>query len=317
MIYLGYSGPDDRDVNKGQPVSYLENPVWVEPGKLYTTTVTYLDGQYFSGIFEVNFESNSFEYQSYSTFNFPHCIGSLRLDSQNDRLLITYSADGAQKAARIILSDERTIIDEELVGENWSPQSIASWPGKEGIIFYGTNPETGISGFYWRYADSTQAIADSLLYAINLESSTENQFSLSHDGSLMFMGLCSGRGPHAITRYLKLNLESSDNDPIVIAERKGEFISLSAHPKNRELLLISYFSYEGTSTGGHIEILNFNTQESKDLDVRTHKSLCRFIYNGDFSFSPSGDNFVFSAGAFTGEGDVYPFELWIYNNVID
>jgi len=194
---------------------------------------------------------------------------------------------------------------------------VTHWPGKPGMVFYGRHPQTSVRGFYWRYPDENGLTVDSLLFSITVGAHIARGSSISSDGATLFFGTESGNPFAPQTQFMMLDISRPGQKPIVLVEREGGYRATSPNPVDPKLLLINYdFSGDATEPPqSHIELLNTETSESVDLDVRTHIFLSQFTTNEYPAWSPDGKHFVFSAGAFDGEGGRYSLDLWIYQNI--
>lgn len=205
-----------------------------------------------------------------------------------------------------------------MADNSWNVEGITVWHKEEGFIFYGCNPQTGISGFYSLLKDSNNDYQTKLIYSIDDPGLDRTNFITTYDGENLLFGLNEGElNFYGTIQLLKLSLTETTAMPEVIFERKGGYIYVAQNPINQESFLINYFFGGDASMApqGHIELFNITTLQNIDLNVRTHKSLSRFIINEHPSWSPDGKHFAFSAGAFDGEGGIYHLELWIYENV--
>jgi len=317
VLYIGNVDPGNHLPNQGEPLGYVQLPVWVNSSKLYVYTSELKNEVVRRGLFEIEIDENTKAFKNYTVFEFPHYIRSAGFDRNKNKVFIIYVDQVQFKAAFVSFAGNSTIIDEELVGAEWSPRGMTSWPGKEGIVFYGQNPSNGNNGFYWRHPDGRSGIKDSLLYAIALDPYTASAFSISNDGKNLFFGLNGGSQNDPHVQFLKLDLSRPAQNPLVIAERRGSYLAIQANPVNPELVLLNYIfgGDEVNPPQAHIEFLNLTTSQGIDLNVRTLSSLSWFILNQDPFWSPDGKHFAFCAGGATGEAAKYPLELWIYENV--
>lgn len=317
VLYWGQLGPEQNyeyAPNQGErAAAHVDNryPIWFNDSTIYF----YISN---GGIFEMTIDPGTIVYKSLVRYNFSNSIWSLGFDRNKEKLFIIYSADGFRlKAVYVTLSGGQTTIDEEIIDEAWNPFELASWPGKPGVVFYGHAPQTGVNGFYWRYPAINGVIKDSLLYSITIEGRIARGFSISSDGKYLFFGTESGQRFAPQTQFMKLDISRPGPNPIVMAEREGSYRATSPNPIDPKLLLINY-DFPGDATNppqSHIELLNIETLDAIDLDVRTHIYLSHFTTNEYPSWSSDGKHFIFSAGAFDGEGGRYPLDFWIYQNV--
>jgi hypothetical protein len=85
----------------------------------------------------------------------------------------------------------------------------------------------------------------------------------------------------------------------------GVWISLGA---SATCAIIGTFNYPETV----VRLVNLRTHEMTQVPVKTH--LCTAIAESPF-WNPSQTAFAFSASGTSGEGDVWPHDLWIKTNV--
>ncbi len=314
VLYWGWVSPGNVQPNIGLPFTDVWLPVWVEPQKLLVFTGTLVDGVSVRGIFEVFVNGASLEFESYVAYEFPHFIASLKYDDQRRQILVVYEEAGMSKAASVALLDGMVTIVEGLVGSEWRPVGISPWPGHDGFIFYGRNPDDDTWGYYWRSVDSTGVRVDSLIYAVDVSNGVGKGFSVSGSGDYLYFGEISGL---RTTRVHRLRIDQGGSrTPEVMIEHEGRFICAQENPVNTSLLLVGFqFAGDGdTPPGSRVTLVTTDSLESRDLDIKTHGSVCRFTNLNSISWSPAGDHFAFSQGTIDGEGGVRPMELWIYRD---
>jgi hypothetical protein len=317
VLYIGNVDPKNTLPNQGQPFGHVQLSVWISPYRLYVYTGEVKNEVVRRGLFEIEIDENTKAFKSYAVFEFPYYIRSAGFDRSTNKVFIIYADRTQTKAAYVSFSNNYTIIDEELVGAEWSPWGMAAWEGKPGIIFYGENPGNGKKGFYWRYHHGQSSVKDSLLYAIALDQFSAAEFSTSNDGHYLFFGMNVGSQDDRRAQFLKLDITRPAQNPVVIAERRGGYLAIRANPVDTQLALLNYVfgGDEVNPPQAHLELLNVTTLRGVDLDVRTLSSLSWFILNQDPFWSPDGKHFAFCAGGATGEAAKYPLELWVYENV--
>jgi hypothetical protein len=315
VLYWGYTGPRERKPNEGIPFSDVGPPVWVAPDKILVLTGTLINGVSIRGIFEVIIDPRSRQFQGFNAFHFPYFIDALKCDFERDRIMIVYRDDAGSVAASVVLRDGWTIVDEELVGRDWNPLGVLNWPKHEGVVFYGGDNAARQWGFYWRRKSGYGVTVDSLLCPAILPTHAARNFSIDVDGGALYFGMMTDYGE---TTFYRLQIPPQDETPEPIATRNGDNVSVVCHPSDPSLLLLSY-QFGGDSRhlpSGYIELVSKDGSNVKNLNIRTYGSLCQFTRIGNLSWAPNGRDFAFTEGAFGGEGDIFPYELWIYVDVI-
>ncbi len=315
VLYWGYVGPGDRRPNEGTPFSSIWSPVWIEEDCILTFTGTLINGENVRGLYKIHIDPTDFTFQSYSPFEFPHFINVVRYNSENGQILIVYNDGEGGTVSGVSLVNGMTATTSELVGKDWHPIGASWWPQHDGVVFYGINPQNDVAGFYWRYNGVASSSVDSLLFSVNLTSFAARNFCIDSDGKYLYSGVINNQRN---TEFIRVDIASTNKEMSVVAERDGAFVSVACHPTDNGLILMSYqFWGDGRNVPcGHIELLNVLTKETDVLDIRTYRSICKYTVNENLSWSPDGGHFVFTEGAVSGEGGPYPFELWVYENVI-
>jgi len=266
VLYWGYNEQEVGDVPNQGPRSGINNkyPMWADDSTIYT----YIFNR---GIIKVTIDPVTLDYQSYQIFELkiPYIVKSLNYDAKEQKLFIIYYSSGEpNQAAYVTLSDSQAIIDQTIVDSSWDPADIKIWHGKPGMIFYGTDPQTNVKGFYWRRPQPGDDQADSLLYAFNLDEQTARGFAVSYDGTYLYFG--DQLGNRAL--FMQLDISQSGQNPLVIADRLGNYISTCPHSLAPHLVLISYYfpSDAYNPPQGHIELLNTDWEYSLEQKV-AHK----------------------------------------------
>ena len=320
VFYWGYSGPGVKVPNTGQSVGPpILNAAWTHHD-LITFTTSFLDENdaVRKGVFEININPDTYSLvnNEYHIYEYEPDIQDMNYIPASGDYLMLVSDNGTLRAVRAALAGDNVVEKEILVDDEWSIEGITIWYGKDGFIFYGINPETGISGFYSLIWNSSSGYAKELIYSIEDPGLNTLSFITSMDGNYLYFGL-NGSTDIGNMQLLRLTLNGENKQAEVVLERNGSFIYAAQNPINQSLFLINYYfggdAYDDPK--GHIELYNSLTSESIDLDVRTISSKYYMIINEHPGWSPDGNNFVFSAGGFSGEGDTYMPDLWIYENV--
>lgn len=317
VFYWGYQYPGPRvpniGLNEGPPI---QNPTWASDKTIYFTT-THLDENDIlqKGIFKIEINPNDYSLvnNEYHIYEYEHDILDMSYINSTDEFLLLVSKDGNSEAVIVQIEEDNLVEKEVLVDNSWNVEGITVWYKGEGFIFYGRNPQTGISGFYGLVKDSNATYQKELIYSIEDPGLNRQSFITSYDGKTFYFGLNDSRKYYGAMQLLKLSLREEGAMPIVVLERKGGYIDVAQNPIDQLLFLVNF--YNANEPQGHIELFNSVTLHSIDLKVRTHSSRMRFILSEHPSWSPNGEHFAFSAGAFDGEGGIYHLELWIYENV--
>ena len=318
VFYWGYSGPGEQTPNVGQSVGPpILNATWTH-ANIITFTTSFLDESDIlrKGIFEIEINPDDYSLvnNEYHIYEYGHDILEMSYINSTDEFLLLVYKDGNTEALTARLEGDNIIEKEVLVDNSWSVEGIKIWNKEAIFIFYGRNPQTGIAGFYFLVKDSNNTYQKELIYAIEDPGLDRINFITSYDGKTLYFGLNeNSKNYYGTMQLLKLSLTEEGAMPIVILERKGGYIDVAQNPMDQSLLLVNY--YNGNEPQGHIELFNSVTYESIDLNVRTITSKYYFITNKHPSWSPNGKHFTFSAGGFSGEGDTYYPDLWIYENV--
>lgn len=290
----------------GEPVS---NPVWTNPGTLFVYTGLVNDNGAVSGVFQLEIDPISFELRSTIPYEFPDYIWTLAYDVNLNRLVgISLSSGGLFHASHFRLVDGHVVADEDIASADWQPWGVSSWPGRNGILFYGTNPSTDLRGFYWHRPSQP----DSLVYAVTLRDREARGFSVRNDGGELYYA----HGDGGVVTFYGIDLVRPEASQRILAQRGATNGAIISHPVNANLVLLNY-QFPGDAVNppaGHIELLDLSNARAIDLNVRTLRFSSQFSRNDHPWWSPDGRHFAYSTGGFDGEGATYPMELWIYRD---
>jgi hypothetical protein len=301
--------------NKGYTWIGIDEPTWIDPSTIVVFTGTYVGDDWVRGLFKIQIDDQTLAYEDYEAFAFPFCIASVSYHRTSGRLLVIYN-DGGPVAGSVSLSGGKVIVDTELVGPDWAPRGVSGCGTSEDIIFYGRNPNDGVWGFFRRKWSGAQA-TDSLLLPIVLTEDSMQKFAVDNEGEFLYFGQTGEPPDDFLMRIMKLDLSQPGAllDTLLTRPR-GYAVSMRPNPQDNDLLLVQYYFIGGAHDfpDGKVLLLNTETLGVKDFNVRTQESLCQFTTNDNVSWSPDGNNFAFSAGAFDGEGGSHPRELWVYRD---
>ncbi|MGE5409527.1 MAG: hypothetical protein ACM3MI_01100 [Clostridiales bacterium] len=292
-------------------------PCWINQNQIFFYSAEEKNAVTRKGFFLLNLDPQNFSFKDYSFYPFENDgILDIKNIAGSSKFLVAARQASLQKILLIELNGNGSVSLRELIGDEWKPGSAAIFSSGEEFIFYGTNPQNNVSGFYKAVLQSTGAVSHiDLLYNITLKPNETASFAVTKDNRYLIFG--QDDNTRTRVRFMQLGIDGTDTTLKVIADRGGSFNSVAADPANPSKLLLNY-GFPGNAAAPpqcHIELFDLTTSRSEDLDVRTTKFTSRFIVNENPSFSPDGRHFAFTAGAFDGEGGIYPLELWIYSNV--
>jgi hypothetical protein len=316
VFYWGTTDWINVTPNKGETMVGIDEPTWLDPATILVFTGTWVGDDWVRGLFKIHIDDQTLSYASYEVFEFDYCVYSLSYQPGSGRLMIVYY-DGAPTAASVSLSDGVVAIQQELVGPAWQPLGISGCGPSEDVVYYGRRPVDGVWGFFRRTWSGDQS-ADSLLLAIAQGEDAMQKFAVDDAGRFLYFGTTGQAEGDYNMRILRLDLALAGATPDTLLTRRfGVTTSLRPNPADDRLLLVQY-AFTGSAhepPDGKVLLLNTETLSARGLNVRTHKSSCRFTSNENVSWSPDGHHFAFSADAWNGEGGYYPRELWVYRNV--
>lgn len=305
VFYWGDGGPSDFVPNQGQPAGNARQPLWISDETILAFSETLTHGQSIQGVFAISINPATLEFDTVQTYQLPGVRWAYDYDPITDKLAITYSAvPDSFQIALCRLAGQQVVIDETMVGSSWRPSGVQFLRGHGGIIFYGADPNTNVPGFYLHNASG-----DSLLFSANLTFNEARSFGLSPDESHIYYGSSDG-APLGPSRVYSAALDGSDIQ--VVHEGKGLFVALDVNPIDGRLIIDRFaFGTEDNRRGSIVVLVNPESKETIQLDVRTHESSCLSVLAHDPCWSPDGTKFAFSGSAMSGEGTVFPIEVWV------
>ncbi|HEX5131079.1 MAG TPA: hypothetical protein VFX92_01185 [Candidatus Krumholzibacteria bacterium] len=230
-------------------------------------------------------------------------------DNESGRVLVLDSYGGSVLRCR--LDPTGLVPYEQVVGTEWRPAYMCSWPGHDGIVFSGIDPVSSVAGVYWRRPG---AATDSLLFAPSGSEVLAPRFSFTADGQHLLLGL---NLPVDRTCALVSVPVQPPGVPSVIVTRSHYAIQAEAHPVDPDLAAFVYH-FVGDDTNPPediVEIVRLSTGDAMKLNVRTYALTCYFTRVESVSWDPTGRNLALASGAEDGEGGTHRFQLWAFRNV--
>ena len=308
-----YWGGDDNEPghtvsNDGYPYNDVMLPRWIEDSSILISASVLYHQELQRGIFRLDLDSNQ-ALTKITRYVYDGIIVIREYDWLPDsgELIVYYSTSASHLAiAKAQLTAGQLVLGPELVTTDWIPGGAVHWPNHDGFVFYGTNPTSGTSGFYWLRDDGS---ADSLLVSFTTSIYDARSFDFSYDGRLLYTATTTGDYPFVCDLY---EFDLTTGIGTVIFEGRGHYVALDAHPSEARVLLNRF--YDGgayTRPGSYVDIIDRATGSVSRVDVRTHDNECTFVVAEETVWRPSSRAFAFLAGAFSGEGDNWPLELWI------
>jgi hypothetical protein len=308
LVGLFYWG-DWSIPNRGYTLGGVANPVWAEPGRIFVSTGYLRELTLVEGIFAIDFladRSQNFPYRNFSAHESSYHFWTLEYDAARGRILFIALDPEGPWVGSLVFQDPSS--ETRLVGPESQPWGVAAWPGRPGIVFYGTDPQSGVAGFYWHAPEVRGTRPDSLLYAVTLSRSSARGMAIDCDGQMLFFAI-SG----SVTRFMQFDLQHPSEGPVVLAERRGSGGAIHTNPRHFNLVLLEY-AFPGDATippQDHIELFDVLSLQARDLDVRTNGSSCNFSVSDHASWSPDGDDFAYTSGHWNGEGGHSQMTLYI------
>jgi hypothetical protein len=172
-----------------------------------------------------------------------------------------------------------------------------------GLVDYAPTPATQVSGFY--YVSDSMSGSDSLIHSIGLLPSDARGFDVA--GGKLCFGFTDATYN---TQFYVIDLLDSQT-PRRVGEIEGSFVSVGIDPTGSCAIVST--EVIRPEPGSIVGIVDLQAESYRRIDVRTRP--CSFMTADFASWNPQSGAFAFSAGGFTGEGDVFPRQLWIKRGI--
>ncbi|HEX5132040.1 MAG TPA: hypothetical protein VFX92_06095 [Candidatus Krumholzibacteria bacterium] len=303
VMYWGNVSPVQDEANFGTPTGNVRYPQWYSPDAILVVSAKLEDPGVVRGLFDVRIDPATRAYKSVTPYSFGHVVRNFDTHPAGGEMLVTMSVDPMSlQTVRCILAAPSLAVVDTVVDGSWLPVCTRYAGPSTGIATYALTPPGDTPGFYYRAQEGEE---DSLILAVDLGLSDANGFDA--DEEKVVFGVTS---PSFETNLHIVTLASRKDT--VVATLPGEFVSVAISPAG-DRAIVCTFELFGSAPGSRIVVVNLQTGKSAPVGVRTHEFgdvLAEFP-----SWDPSGNAFAFSGSGFTGEGDVYPRELWVKTKV--
>jgi hypothetical protein len=301
VMYWGTVSADQDEPNQGIGAGDIFQPIWYRNNRILIRSVRADKGVLVRGIFEVSIDSLSLDFKGVDTYAFPFLIRDFDYDAtlQEFAIVFSRSADDIQVVRAQRAGSNLAVID-TLLGQSWHPRSARYDQAGGGVFAYATSPITQVSGFYYV---STPGTSDSVVVPIVLPISDVRGFDVSN-GRICYGVTTDSNG---FETQIWLRDFHNNQNPQLLAHFPGVFVSATLNATATCAIVSTEVT--GKSPGVVVRTVDMSSGASKLVDVKTHA--CGFAIADFSSWNPGETSFAFSASAFTGEGDVFPRELWL------
>jgi hypothetical protein len=304
IMYWGTVSADQDEPNQGMGAGDIFQPIWYRTDRILIRSARVDKGVLVRGIFEVSIDSLSLDFKSVDTYAFPFLIRDFDYDATSQEFAIVFSrsANDIQVVRARRVGSNLAVVD-TVLGQSWHPRSARYEQAGGDLIAYASNPITQVSGFYYV---NTPGTSDSVIVPILLPISDARGFDTAN-GKICYGVTTDSNG---FETQIWLRDFRGNQNPVLLAHFPGAFVSATLNATATCAIVSTEVT--GKSPGVVVRIVDLLSGASQPVDVKTHP--CGFVIADFSSWSPSETSFAFSASAFTGEGDVFPRELWARRN---
>ena len=300
-MYWGTVSADQDEANQGYEDGDIRQPLWYRPGGILVNTGRVDKGKLVRGLFDISIDPVTYSFRSFHTFAFPFLIRDFDYDTSSGQFAVTFSRDPVNiQVVRALAQDATLAVVDTVVGAAWFPRAARFADSGAGIVVYARNPSTEVEGFY--HVSSSASEPDSLIFPINLSIDDARACDVAA-GKLCF-GVSSEDLKTSSVFLIDL---SAKRGPRRLATVNGVFVSCSINRQGSHAIIATELHLPNSS-GSAVGVLNLATGAVQPLDVRT--TACGFVLADHPSWNSDGDAFAFVGSAYTGEGEVFPWQLW-------
>lgn len=302
-MYWGNVSPSQDEPNQGDPTGNVNYPLWYAPNAILMSSAKRENGNVVRGIFDVEIDPASLSFRSIRTFAFPYLIRNFDFNPSAGEFLVTFSLSASNaQVVRCVAAEPILAVVDTLLDESWLPRR-ARFAGPGGpVIAYATDPATTEAGFY---SLSDGATGDSLLLAIDL--SIRDALGFDAGAGKLVFGVTKLTNGAPSTELFLLEL-GGNNVAQSIANLPRAFVSADIDPIGARAVVCTWDGY-ADPPGSTVYVVDLVSGQFVPVAVRTYP--VGFVLASFASWSPQDQGFAFSAGGFSGEGDVFPRELWV------
>jgi hypothetical protein len=302
VMYWGNVSPTQDEPNQGTPTGKIWYPQWYAADAILVHSSKLEDPGILRGLFKVDIDPATFAFRGVSSYAFPDLIRNFDVTSDAGEILVTMSEDPSSLlTVRCIITGPSLAIVDTVVAGSWLPVCARYAGPSDGIVTYALTPPGGVAGFYYR---ESKDAPDSLILAVDLEVIEANGFDA--DELVVAYGVVSSVYDTDVHIF-----SLATGEDTVVTTVQGEFRSISISPDHIRALVETFET--SMEPGSRVYVVDLSTGSFEAIGLRTQPE--GFVLAQFPSWDPTGARFAFSASGYTGEGDVFPRELWIKSRV--